>query len=222
MGDIEVLKSLFKERANKENAASMEKYMKNHFIFLGIKAPVRRDLMKEFYLKTGILKKDFYVDFVKEVWRLSEREYQYAALDYGSKFLRKLDPSHLALLMSFITSKSWWDTVDPLASNFIGTLASRFPELIEQIDQWAVDENMWLRRTAILFQLKYKGNTDEERLYRNILLNANSKEFFIQKAMGWTLREYSKTNPESVQMFIEKNELPRLTIREGSKYLEVD
>jgi 3-methyladenine DNA glycosylase AlkD len=125
----------------------------------------------------------------------------------------------LELLQELITSKSWWDTVDPLASSFVGTLASRYPELIPQIDQWAADANMWLRRTAILFQLKFKENTDEERLYTNIQFNAERKEFFIQKAMGWALREYSKTNPESVRVFIERNSLPKLTIREGSKYI---
>jgi 3-methyladenine DNA glycosylase AlkD len=219
MEEIEVLKSLFKEQANKENAVPMERYMKNQFLFLGIKTPLRRQLMKEFYEETGFLKKDFSEEFVKRAWSLPEREFQNAALDYGSKFLRKLEPGHLALLQELITNKSWWDTVDPLASNFVGALAARFPELIPQIDQWTVDSNMWLRRTAILFQLKFKENTDEERLYTNIQLNAESKEFFIQKAMGWALREYSKTNPESVRVFIEKNKLPRLTIREGSKYI---
>jgi 3-methyladenine DNA glycosylase AlkD len=175
--------------------------------------------MQEFYEETGILKKDFSEEFVKSAWGLPEREFQNAALDYGSKFLRKLEPGHLALLQELIINKSWWDTVDPLASNFVGALAARFPELIPQIDQWTVDSNMWLRRTAILFQLKFKEKTDEERLYTNIQLNAESKEFFIQKSMGWALREYSKTNPESVRMFIEKNKLPRLTIREGSKYI---
>jgi 3-methyladenine DNA glycosylase AlkD len=219
MEEIEVLTSLFKEHANKENAVPMEKYMKNQFLFLGIKTPLRRQLMKEFYEETGILKMDFSVEFVKSAWNLKEREYQNAALDYGSKLLRKLEPGHLELLQELITSKSWWDTVDPLASSFVGTLASRYPELIPQIDQWAVDANMWLRRTAILFQLKFKENTDEERLYTNIQFNAERKEFFIQKAMGWALREYSKTNPESVRVFIEKNSLPKLTIREGSKYI---
>jgi 3-methyladenine DNA glycosylase AlkD len=219
MEEIKVLKSLFEEKANKENAVPMEKYLKNQFLFLGIKTPLRRQLMQEFYEETGFLKKDFSEEFVKSAWSLPEREFQNAALDYGSKFLRKLEPGHLALLQELIINKSWWDTVDPLASNFVGALAARFPELIPQIDQWTVDSNMWLRRTAILFQLKFKEKTDEERLYTNIQLNAESKEFFIQKSMGWALREYSKTNPESVRMFIEKNKLPRLTIREGSKYI---
>jgi 3-methyladenine DNA glycosylase AlkD len=89
----------------------------------------------------------------------------------------------------------------------------------ERIDGWASGNNMWLRRTAILFQLKYKDHTDEELLYRYILQNNESREFFIQKAIGWALREYSKTNHASVKLFIDSNLLAKLSVREGSKYL---
>ncbi|MEN2766316.1 DNA alkylation repair protein [Ornithinibacillus sp. 16A2E] len=94
------------------------------------------------------------------------------------------------------------------------------PEVIqEKIEKWSTDSNMWLRRTSILFQLKYKKYTNEQLLYTYIRRNANSREFFIQKAIGWALREYSKTNPESVKNFIAENELAKLSVREGSKYL---
>ena len=107
-----------------------------------------------------------------------------------------------------------------LAQHPVGTIALNYPEVIpETIIDWAQSENMWLRRTAILFQLKYKENTDEELLSEIIKQNAGSKEFFIQKAIGWALREYSKTNPESVKKFIAENKLPKLSQREGSKYL---
>ena len=102
----------------------------------------------------------------------------------------------------------------------MGEIVKRYPEVIEEtINQWAVHDNMWLRRTAILFQLKYKEQTNENLLYHYINKNADSKEFFIQKAIGWALREYSKTNSESVKTFIEGNQLARLSVREGSKYL---
>jgi 3-methyladenine DNA glycosylase AlkD len=87
------------------------------------------------------------------------------------------------------------------------------------IDVWAISENLWLRRAALLFQLKYKGKTNEEVLYHYIKQNADSKEFFIQKAIGWALREFSKTNPASVKTFIEGTRLASLSVREGSKYL---
>ena len=218
---LQTLMLLFEANRNSENSVPMQKYMKNHFPFLGIKTPRRRELMREFYQQTGILKQDFQEDFVAKLWELEEREYQYAALDYMERSLKKLDKSHLPFCERLIMTKSWWDTVDDLAPKSVGTIAAKFPEVIpERIDGWAKGDHLWLTRAAILFQLKYKEKTDEELLYRYILQNTESSEFFIQKAIGWVLREYSKTNPDSVKRFIESHNLPKLSVREGSKYLQ--
>lgn len=217
----EQLIPLFEANRNEANAEPMKKYMKNHFPFLGIKTPTRRELMKEFYKETGILKEPFQTNFVLALWEKEEREYQYAALDYIRKSLKKLSKKDLPLMEKLITTKSWWDTVDTLAPHPVGTIAQKYPEVItETIEGWAHGDNMWLNRAAILFQLGYKEKTDEQLLYRYIKQNSESKEFFIQKAIGWALREYSKTNPESVKQFIADNELPKLSVREGSKYID--
>lgn len=119
-----------------------------------------------------------------------------------------------------ITTKSWWDTVDVLAPHPVGKIAQETPSVIdERIEGWAYGDHLWLRRSSILYQLRYKEETDKTRLYRYIVANAESQEFFIQKAIGWALREYSKTNPQSVREFINENKLPKLSIREGSKYI---
>lgn len=108
-----------------------------------------------------------------------------------------------------------------LAQKPVGEIAKHNPDVIpEIIEGWAYGVDLWLRRTAILFQLKYKSETDDKLLYRYIRQNKDSKEFFIQKAIGWALREYSKTNPESVKQFITENKLAKLSVREGSKYLK--
>ena len=217
---IELLVKLFETNRNNENAIPMQKYMKNHFPFLGIKTPRRRELMKELFQESGILKESFQTEFIEALWELNEREYQYAALDYIEKSLKKLDKSHLPFFEKLIITKSWWDSVDMLAPKPIGKIAASHPEVIPNvIDGWAYGDHLWLNRAAILFQLKYKEKTDEKLLYSYILQNNKSKEFFIQKAIGWALREYSKTNSESVKRFIESNELPKLSVREGSKYI---
>lgn len=119
-----------------------------------------------------------------------------------------------------ITSKSWWDTVDTLAQKAVGKIARSFPDVIEEnIEFWNDSDHLWLQRSAILFQLKYKEQTNEDLLYRYIITHSQSKEFFIQKAIGWALREYSKTNPDSVRQFMEKHPLSKLSVREGSKYI---
>ncbi|RFU66824.1 DNA alkylation repair protein [Bacillus sp. V59.32b] len=210
----------FESHRNKEQAKPMQKYMKDLFPFLGIKTPQRKELMKEFYQESRILKEDFQPEFVTELWKQDEREYQYAAMDYVEKSLKKLQKNDLLLVKDLITEKSWWDTVDMLAQKPVGKIAADHPEVIhEEIEDWSISDNLWLRRTSILFQLKYKEKTNEELLYTYILRNNESKEFFIQKAIGWTLREYSKTNPESVRRFIAANQLANLSVREGSKYL---
>ncbi|WP_047982011.1 DNA alkylation repair protein [Ornithinibacillus contaminans] len=205
---------------NDENAVNMERYMKNQFSFYGIKTPERRIILLAYFHDSGILTRPFQPAFVLALWKQDEREYQNIALDYIEKSLPKLNKNHLELFEKLIVTKSWWDTVDVLAPKAVGKLAMEHPEIItETIDAWSTDSNKWLRRAAILFQLKYKEKTDQELLYRYIKESANSEAFFIQKAIGWALREYSKTNPESVRHFISNNELAKLSIREGSKYL---
>lgn len=220
MLNVHILKEKFEGRRNKEQAGPMQKYMKDLFPFLGIKTPQRNELMKEFYKESGILKEDFQPRFITKLWEKREREYQYAAIDYISRSLKKLQRGDLPLMEELITTKSWWDTVDMLAQKPVGTIAENHLEVItEKIEGWSVSDNLWLRRTSILFQLKYKEKTNEALLYEYISRNAQSKEFFIQKAIGWALREYSKTNPDSVREFINTHSLANLSVREGSKYL---
>ncbi len=218
---IDLLTEIFEANRNAEHAGPMENYMKGHFPFLGIKAPVRKELEKQFFKETGILKAPFNHELISALWGKDEREYQYTALTYTEKSLNKLEKADLPFMEALITTKSWWDTVDAIAPKPVGKIAERFPEVIgETLDGWAVSDNMWLRRAAILFQLKYKEKTNVELLYRYIWQNADSKEFFIQKGIGWALREYSKTDPASVKAFIEGHPLAPLSIREGSKYVD--
>ncbi|MFL6562447.1 MAG: DNA alkylation repair protein [Bacillus sp. (in: firmicutes)] len=218
--NIALLTHLFEENRNEANAGPMKKYMKDHFPFLGIKKPERSELEKQFFQKTVLLKEPFNQEFIRELWAKEEREYQYTALVYLEKSLNKLEKSDLPFMEELITTKSWWDTVDAIAPKPVGKVAEKYPKVVaETINGWAVHDYLWLRRAALLFQLKYKANTNEELLYQYIRLNADSKEFFIQKAIGWALREYSKTNPASVKKFIEAVKLAPLSVREGSKYL---
>jgi 3-methyladenine DNA glycosylase AlkD len=217
--ELEILTKLYEDHRNEENAVPMKKYMKDHFPFLGMKSPLRKELERQFFKETEILKEPFCKDFVIGLWEKNEREYQYTAITYIGKFLKKLQKDDLLFLEDLITTKSWWDSVDSIAP-LVGELVKKFPEVVEEtINHWSVHENMWLKRTSILFQLKYKDQTNEKILFQYILENADSKEFFIQKAIGWALREYSKTNRESVKRFIEGNQLAPLSVREGSKYL---
>lgn len=209
---------IFYNNRNEENAVPMAKYMKNQFPFLGLKKPDRTALSKGF-LNEKKKDKEIDWDFIFRCYELPEREFQYLAIDYMSKVANLFQPDDMKRIEKLITTKSWWDTVDAI-SPIVGHIAMKYPEIKETIlTKWMESDNIWLKRVSILFQLKYKDKTDTEFLEKAILKNANTNEFFINKAIGWAIREYSKTNKEWVRSFIENNKLSKLSVREGSKYI---
>jgi 3-methyladenine DNA glycosylase AlkD len=196
----------------------MAKYMKNQFPFLGIKTPERRELSKEF-IKERKKAKTVDWDFIFNCYELPEREFQYLAIGYLDTVKALLTIDDMERIKKMITTKSWWDTVDSI-SPIVGHIAMKYPNIKEDVlNDWIFSDNIWLKRVAILFQLKYKDKTDTAFLTKAILNNANTTEFFINKAIGWALREYSKTNKEWVREFIANNQLSKLSVNEGSKYI---
>ena len=216
--DVEELLENLKAVANPDDAGAMKAYMKNKFEFLGVKTPVRRKITKAFFKQQT----DSVVDwnFINEAWNNLYRELQYAALDYLESRKKLLTPSDLPRLKKLAQTKSWWDTIDFL-DRLVGSIIARFPETKEIILAWSCDEDIWLRRLAINHQLLRKEETDTELLENILVNNLGQTEFFINKAIGWALRDYSKTNPDWVRDFIERYraEMVALSIREGSKYL---
>lgn len=204
---------------DEEKAGFMAKYMKELFPFLGIGKPERAALQRGLI---GRAKKAGAVepDFVARLWALPEREFQYLAVDYLMAAQKGLQADDIDMLAGLIAAKSWWDTVDALAANVIGSLCAKHKELVKgYIMPWSAGENIWLARTAILFQLRYKEKTDTAVLGLVIGNTCGTKEFFLNKAIGWALREYSKTDPDWVRAFIASTRLHPLSVREGSKYV---
>lgn len=210
-----------KKHAHLENQAPMTAYMKNQFPFLGIKSVERRKISHPF-IKEWKKTKTINWDLVHTLWELPEREYQYIACDYLKAMQQYLSPNDLASIKNLITKKSWWDSVDALLKN-VGYLSVQYPEIKETVKQWANDSNIWLVRTAILHQLGLKSETDTALLEEVITINFGTEEFFINKAIGWALREYAKTNPEWVTHFLLTNreKLHPLSWREANKHLKV-
>jgi len=207
----------FKQYAQTEKAAGAKAYMRNQFEYFGLTAPVRQSISKT-YLKESL---PVYTDLgiiIKELWDLPQREFQYFGLDLIAALKKQWTPEIIDLLEFIILQKSWWDTVDFTASNLIGHYFKLFPaQIINKTGKWNRSDNLWLQRTSILFQLKYKNDTDILLLSRYILPLTASKEFFIQKAIGWALREYSKSNPGWVTEFVNQNKLAPLSKREALK-----
>lgn len=218
---IKPLVKEFKNNANPTNAEPMAKYMKNLFPYLGVKTPERREITKKFFKENSLPPISDLEEIIRDLWELPEREFQYFAVGMLRKFSKKLDKDFIELFEHLIITKSWWDSVDGIASWLVASLFQRFPELIKPYtEKWMKSGNMWLQRTMILFQLGYKDETDVKLLFKNIKKCMDSKEFFIQKAIGWALREYSKTNAQAVIDFVENNELAPLSKRETLKWLK--
>ncbi|MDR2203964.1 MAG: DNA alkylation repair protein [Nitrososphaerota archaeon] len=204
--------------ADSAQAAKMSAYMRNLFPFLGIPTQKRKELSKDFLTFT---KKQTTINwtFVNTCWE-KEREFQYLALSYLNTLIKLLTPNDISQLKHLTTTKSWWDTIDCLDKIF-GTIALQFPIVNDILLAWSVDENFWLRRIAIDHQLARKEKTNVELFEQILLNNLGHKEFFVNKAIGWSLREYSKTNPKWVHNFLTKyhNQLNPLSIKEASKYI---
>ena len=224
MHNFEDYEQTFRGLANPANAPGMKAYMKNHFEFLGIKTPERRAAFKPYLaeLKADLKTNGVDEDFVNRSWALPEREFHYNACDYlRTPAVRKaLEPDAVPWLRSLIETNSWWDSIDNLDS-VIGDIALRNPELDALMLEWAQDENMWVRRVAIDHQRPRKKDTNTELLEQIIVLNFGSKEFFINKAIGWSLREYAKTDPDWVRDFVARHEadMAPLSVREAMKHL---
>ena len=204
---------------NEEQAQKMSKYMLNKFEYIGIKTPERREIFKNFFKE---YKNEEKIDweFVNKCWENKYREFQYIAADYLKNMKDKLTIDDIPKLKQLILKKSWWDTIDNLDMT-IGTLALKDSNVNKILLEWSIDENIWLRRIAIDHQLLRKEKTNTELLEKILKNNLGQAEFFINKAIGWALRDYSKTNPEWVKNFIEKNRenMAKLSIKEASKYL---
>lgn len=210
----------FKAHANPEKANWMKQYMKGKFEFLGLETKIRRSLQKDFYKSEGYPAQDDLFQVVFSLWKLPAREYQYCAVELLQKFQKKLEVSDITHIEKLILTKSWWDSVDGLASWICGAYFQLYPEQVEKTTTaWIQSGNFWLQRSCLLFQLKYKDKTDTDLLERCIGQLHDEKEFFIRKAIGWILREYSKTNPDWVRAFVHRQHLSALSKKEATKYL---
>ncbi len=202
--------------ANPEKAIAMSAYLKDQFAFLGIQKPGREALTKDFLKQKKKEPVDW--DFVDACYDKPQREFQYLAVDYVLHMKDRLPPEDIARIEALITRRSWWDTVD-MFNIPLGVMSLKYPQVKETLRRWMTSDNLWLRRMSVIFQLHLKDKTDTAFLAEAIENNLKSKEFFINKAIGWALREYSKTDTEWVRAFLASHALAPLSVREAGKYL---
>ncbi|MEM8618520.1 MAG: DNA alkylation repair protein [Actinomycetota bacterium] len=208
--------------ADPARSEQMARYMRDQFAFFGVGSPDRKQATADVVRSARRAEADELLDFATRCWEAAERELQYVATDALRAGANRFTPEHLDDLAELISTKSWWDTVDALAPHPVGSVVERHPDAGSEMDRWAGSDDIWIARSAILHQLRYKARTNEARLFRYSVQRAGDTEFFIRKAIGWALREYSKVAPDAVTAFVteHEHELSGLTVREARKHLD--
>lgn len=221
MAFINQLETTFQAHKNKQNSLAMAKYMKNHFAFYGIKTTERRLLFKEIWnANKDEIKKDVQ-NIATSLYTKKQRELHYCAIEIVIRECKgNYKKSDIHFIEKLLTTNSWWDSVDTISKYILGQYLLEFPDAVDDtIEKFSNSDNLWLNRSAILFQLGFKEKTDFDLLKAICLQHENSTEFFIQKAIGWSLREYAKTNPHQVIDFVTNSNLKPLSKKEAVKNL---
>ena len=222
MNNLAILATTLKENADAQRAEPMKRYMKNQFEFYGISAPIRKKILSDFYKNNTLVFNDFDKEII-QFYQTKYRETQYCAMEITQKYYKKnISKDSIKTIEKMILIDSWWDTVDFIADKILGLYGQKFPEEIPNfVNRFMKSENIWLQRSCILFQLKYKEKTDTKLLFDLCEKLSYSNEFFIQKAIGWALREYAKTDAKTVYNFVETHDLKPLSKREALKHQSI-
>lgn len=207
--------------ADPVRAAGMAAYMRDQFPFAGVPRPELATIARRVLAGLATPRQADLRDVALSCWRRAEREFQYFACGLLRRHVARVDARLLGTVRGLIVTKSWWDTVDDLASHVVGPLVVRYPALAETMDEWIDSDELWLIRTALLHQLGRRDGTDSTRLFDYCRARAEHKDFFIRKGIGWALRDYARTAPDEVQDFVRSNQarLSPLSVREATRHI---
>lgn len=219
---VDAVASGLEEQADAEKAEKMASYMKTEMPFYGVQAGARDQIIRSVKWDIQLDTRKEYEELVLALWNRPHREEKYIAIRLARRFPRFIGVESLPLYERLIREGGWWDFVDEIAGHLVGKVLDDLPEKTWPVlDQWIQDEDLWIRRTALLAQKRRKERTHAERLFRYSLAMSDDDEFFIQKAIGWALREYAHIDPDAVRDFLDRHgeRFSALTVREASKHL---
>ena len=206
-----------------DDAEQMASYMKTDMPFYGVKAKPRDEIMRDVAGELEITSREEYEELVRTFWGSPHREEKYIAIRLAGRYTDFIDVDSMPLYEQIIREGAWWDFVDEVASHLVGRALEASPDQVWPVlDRWITDDDMWIRRAAMLAQIRRGEDADVDRLFRYALALADEDEFFIRKAIGWALREHAKTDPEAIVAFLDqhRDDFAGLTIREASKHLD--
>jgi 3-methyladenine DNA glycosylase AlkD len=221
---IQFMTENLQRHADPSRSPAMVAYMRGQFQFLGIAAPLRRQVCKSIIKELQTVNVDQILAIVEELWCLEHREFQYLAVDILASNYRKFDLPQISFLLKLAQTKSWWDSVDGLVGVVGDVLRLHLDgsgKGQSLMDDALLNKDFWIRRIALLHQLGWREKTDVNRLFQYALSLGGEREFFIRKAIGWSLRDYAWHAPKEIQYFLKThhNSLSTLSVREASKNL---
>jgi 3-methyladenine DNA glycosylase AlkD len=218
-----ILRAELLRAGDPKKAPAMQAYMKSAMPYAGVQTPELRAICDRLFAAHPIQTAGDWRGACLRIWREAQfREERYAAIELtGMRLYRSFQTLEtVAMYEEMIVTGAWWDFVDPIATKRLGTLLSSYPaRMRKEMLKWSRSPNLWKRRAAIICQLGFKRDTDLDLLYACIEPSLSSKEFFLQKAIGWALRQYAWTDPREVARYVRErgNELSRLSQREALK-----
>ena len=222
---VTTLNSALAAAADPDRARAQQAYMKSTMPFFGITAPILQKICREAFNAYPCKDAAHWLQRIMAMWRqATHREQRHCAIYLLSdrQCENWLSTRYLPELEEIIVTGAWWDFVDPVAANQFGRLLSKEPNtMVPILRTWSQDLTIWKRRTAMLAQLKFKQQTDFALLTELIEPSMDEKEFFLRKAIGWALREYSKTDPDAVISYVNANadRMSGLSKREAFKVM---
>ena len=211
--------------ADPARAPQQQAYMKSDMPYFGVGVPDCRRIAGAVFRAHPLPDAGAWEAAILDLWRRADhREERYAAIELllFKRYAGWLEPARLPVVEELVVTGAWWDYVDAIAGRGMGAMLAAHPRPVKAVlRDWAKDDDIWKRRTAILAQLRARGETDTALLADAIRPSIGDPEFFLRKGIGWALREYSKTDPAWVLAFVEAHpELSVLSRREALKHLE--
>ncbi len=222
MDVVEHVRNELAALADPDKAQAMAAYLKTDMPFYGVQAAPRRSIVKRLVKAAPAASHTDYLHTVADLWQQPHREEKYAAIDYAILHPAHIVSASVPLYRKMIVEGAWWDLVDPVAADLVGgVLATERAALTPTMVAWSHDDDLWLRRTSLICQLRHKEATDTDLLFELCTRLAPEREFFIRKAIGWALRQYAWTNPDAVRAYLDRygDELSGLSRREAGKHL---
>jgi 3-methyladenine DNA glycosylase AlkD len=222
---IRDIRSALAAAGDPEKAVVQQAYMKSELPYVGIAAPDLKRLLRPILSMYRPSSRDDHEATVRTLWdEVTHREEWYAAIALARHRAARtwLDPTSLPLWRHLVVTGAWWDVVDEIAAHLVGeTLAWYRAEVTPVIREWATDEDLWLRRTAVICQHQFKEGTDLDLLRHAIDSNIDDPTFWLRKAIGWALRDYARTDPDWVLAEVARHgdRMSGLSRREATKHL---